>query len=1444
MLSFLLIVASLKSMGGVPIDGRCFSDGVVAADRHMDHGIAEICIKDDISMVKTTSKQFANTTKYANVVLRKMLVQNYEECNPVEVANGPIMIFKPNEDLMLIPHTYACRVECTISLNEEDATIILHSDKLNHYEVMGTTTANRWFQGSTTYSLEHTCEHIQVTCGSNSLGFHACFKYHMACIRLMNRSYMPAFMIQSVCQNKELIIVGALILIIFGLLYILTLTYICYILIPVFYPITYIYGVIYNKSCKKCYYCGLAYHPFSKCGKNCVCGCMFENSERMKKHRESGMCKGYKSLRAARILCKNRGSSFVLAVILSFLLLSFIQPIEGIKLSYQGEIIEIETVTEEFDLVLSKLAEARSLPMAYCVLTAIFSLILAITMVFKSSIESKIMRLYAHYCGECDMIHQRRGLRYFFNGEFTNKCNSCMCGCNYNAEFNNDESDYMIPMDHILKPECSIPGKYQALRRMSRTTDNIILGFLLLLFCLSVSYAEDQCAKIVGSTITDSIECSVWYRLPTSCSEDTNIQQYFKSAKLPEVDVLEVEKLSTKLSNLLAESEASIFPIKSHLLESGALKMFCKELADCKKKTGKVNSELVSRLKSSKIEICAANKDTKICPCFKGEDSCSPSDSMTNAINHYKTHKEIFKDDLYKIIALMVKSYPGILAKELNIALRGKNFTKIKEIAKKMSGKFGEASAATACMNFIEKTLSDTTLANVDTKDIPVVVQSLAIPTVKPFSPTKNIVFVSMVSSTEPIKICKSAKLYRCVHLFAAVIEYYVTCGSDTTKFYKIPDSGISYNMNNRVDLCVADPFCEVNFEVVSDSKKDELSSMSCVQQTSGLQNHTKTWARTKCKKISSQTCLHKGANKTFIECQDGYFYEYHDVVYQSGTDEIGTYCFDRNCKKYSYPHHPVNLVGCILHVNNMNNRKLREIVYEDIEQLKHSIQEAIKTDLVQHKYKLTKDLPKIAPSFKPLSIQGIESDSGIDNAYIETNIIARTGMSTGITLKAKDGKTLFDLIIFIKSAHYESSASLIYTTGPTVGITMQHEEQCTGRCPEKISKKGWLSFSKEHTSQWGCEEFGCLAINEGCLYGNCRDIIRPELQVYKKTLNDDPKIEICIALPEGSYCHELTSFNPVVTDKLEIQFLSNEAGRIPRIFGYKSNKVLTGMINDKGTFSRMCGSVQSFDNQIWGSGTAKFDYICHAARRKEVTISRCYDNFYEACLNLNQERDMVFDDKTNKILSLNKLLGEIRVKVKLGDIRYKVFEKEPSMDVKLSCAGCLNCIKGMDCELNIISSSDTVCPLVSNCQLFHNNIKIEANTQKYGIKAKCAENKVTITVCNIQVEAQAMVVDKHETIEVGNSDQTYFVKEKDIRCGTWLCKVADQGISSILSPFFSIFGTYGKIAFYTVLGVLVAALLIYLLLPMCGRLKDLLQKNDIEYHRENFGYKSLPYRR
>ncbi|QLA47047.1 polyprotein [Pacora virus] len=1430
-----LLAIMLMYSYGVPINNRCFEEGVLVDEQQNEWGIAEICVKDDISMVKTLSKQHGNTSRYTNIVMRRMLIQNYENCNPVEVPNGPIMIFKPDKNMVLVPHTYACRSDCTISLDKDDASIILHSENLNHFEVMGTTTATRWFQGSTSYSLEHTCEHIQVTCGSKILTFHACFKHHMACIRLLNKSYMPAFMINSVCQNKELIIMTCLILIIFSILYLISFTYICYILLPVFIPVTYIYAKFYDKFCKKCVYCGLAYHPFSKCGKNCVCGSLFENSERMKMHREAGLCKGYKYMRSARVLCKNKGSNFSLAIILAVLLLSFIQPIEGVKLTYNRTEIPLESLSHELDKMVDLIHLGKVCPMIMAITVSVIMLITITIWLSSNKLEEKYLSKYLYYCNECEMTHPRVGLKFYLNGDFTNKCNSCMCGVQYDQEAMNNDPDYVYPKMHQITVGCYAPAKYYTRRALHTATFSYSIIMLIICLIISGTFAteSDKCLQPTNfRSVSNPIHCSVWAKAKT-CTPSLFSAAIQRTLILKREEAY-YEKMHKDLMEILHDTERSDDPFKSFLLEDTASKVYCNEIKTIDQATRKYNIKFKELIKKSNLEICSQKKAVKICACFEegSNSNCDPDDTMGEVVTFYTTHKNVYHSDVRKIVTAIIEVFPGLAAKEFMIAMNQTKYSSLKTLTETTKGFFTLAKGTKAALALLCKAVADSTLEN---ETIP---KPLMVRAVESFPTTwkTNSIFANMAEASD-VKECNSPSVIRCSLPFSARLLFYINCDSQNNKFYQVVDGSYAYKQKEE-KICAADSFCDRNLDKVPVSDKEKLMTLSCIKITPDKSHMPNSVAITKCKKVATHTCKYKTKNVTFVECLNGLYYEY-DELFQSPREDIGVYCFHKSCSTKRYGHHPSNLAECTNVGNQMQSKSLRKISYEDIEHFKHSLEESIKTDLVEHKYILTENLPHVIPAFRPVSIQGVEVDSGIQSSYIETNVQVQTGLATGLKVRSKDGQELFDLIVFVKSAHYEVAMEEIYKTGPTIGMNVQHNEKCTGSCPENISKAGWLSFSKERTSRWGCEEFGCLAIDEGCVWGTCQDIIKPDMTIIRKATTERPSIEVCISLPDGSYCHPISNFNSIITDKVELQFISNEAGRIPKLMGYKSNKVLTGMINDIGTFSKMCGSVQLYNKTMNGAGNAKFDYLCHSAKRKEIVVTRCFDNFYGSCLLLKPEESIIYDPKEKRAMLLNRLMGEIRLKIKLGDLAYKTYEQQPSFDFKASCVGCLDCLEGVHCQLDIISTIETVCRVDSSCSPIFNNIRITPETTKYGMKFKCRSPDLSISLCGNKVEVQISIISAHDTVQVGNSDQTYYIKENDLRCSTWLCRVKDQGISAIFGPIFSIFGKYADIAIYTIIGIVILLITIYFLLPVCARVKDIMVKNEIEYLRESKGIKT-----
>ncbi|QLA47007.1 polyprotein [wongal virus] len=934
---------------------RCFSGGYKIFGAWSNKSLSDICLKDDVSQFKIMVYHQKNSSGIFayNEAWRKWTTQDWYDCNPKKTELGPISVLNIDAEMSLTSTSFACTRDCMISLDKDNAEVVLTSSGLNHFEIAGTTINSGWFKTSATIKLDQTCEHVKVTCGPKSLQLHACFKNHMACIRFLHKTILPATMATSICQNIELILMTTFALIIFCILILLMKTYICYLLMPIFIPVAYIYGFIYDRACKKCQLCGLVYHPFTKCGSHCVCGMRFEGSESMKKHRDQGNCPGYKFTSTARCLCKSKGSAFSLSIILAFLALGFITPIQGLVL----------------------LEDKQSIPLA----------------------------------------------------------------------------------------------------------------------------------------------------------------------NLPE----------------------------------------------------------------------------------------EPTNYLTTGIAKCK------------------------------VMARG------------------------ACKRF---------------------------------------------------------------------------------------------------------------------------------------------------KDITQKTIL----------CQDGNYYPDKDGVMPLGPFDPEEVCLSKPCGAVVYPFLKESITNCTWDNPRLVPTRVKEINHQDFEHYKQSLMQKLQNDMTINNFHLTKNLPHFIPQYKYLTIQGVETTDGIDNAYIKLEIPALTGTATGISVSTPNGQHLFDLIVYIKISKIQSTYNFQYYTGKTIGINTIHTEKCTGTCPKDIEhKSGWATFSKERSSNWGCEEFGCLAIETGCVYGSCQDIIKREYEIYSKSEDDKTITEVCISMTDKTFCGTVDATTPIITPDLELQYKTVETTTLPKNIVMSNHKLFKGQINDRGSFGKYCGNYQVYKNQTLGQADVKFDYICHAASRKDIVIRKCFNNDAQSCAVLTEDKDLIFEELDNTVTVHNnkKITGTIAVKAILGDFSYKLFAQELTADFEASCIGCYNCIAGITCNIKIKSEIGAICNLDSPCSTFTNRILIQPGETTHAIKLKCSKpfetNDLTFKLCKSSITAHLTQTKAHDNLQLSTGEQSTYIHEEDLRCQTWICKVQEEGLSFILKPLVDWLGSFTWPIATLLIVIVCLFIAVYIFMPMCMKLKDLLKKNEYEHMQE-----------
>ncbi|AXP32059.1 glycoprotein precursor [Sedlec virus] len=1434
------LAASAVPLQNHPVGDRCFSGGHMFKNLNQTEGISEICIKDDISMVKSVVVSHRSGGAVQNWIrfYRLFIVKSWQECNPVKDKHGNIMVIDIESGLVIKPVMYTCRADCEIHVNREEAEITLVSQKMNHYEVIGTTVSSGWFKQSISLSLEHTCEHVTINCGLKSTQLHACFRNHRRCVRYFHNTILPGYMAESICQNIELIILIAFSAMIFALLMMMSRTWLIYTLLPIFVPLAYLYGYIYDKSCKKCNSCGLAYHPFTKCGKYCCCGQRFTSSEEVKAHRINGFCEGYKSLRTARVLCKSKGSSLMISIFLAIGILSFITPVQSLTIKTDlDRTININDLPDDYVNLNNEVGEYRIVGLvtimgAYLVL----GLYLSLT-VFGKKIFNYLFKKFYKNCNECSMIHERSGLT--FNGDFTNKCGTCICGYEENIYYG-AEDEYMsrITDMHKLKESC----RYKPYTRYHRNFTIIVLALMIAYsMFVTVAYADelDDCLNYTRQLGLDDIENCTGLMLPISCENndnDKNPNQIFASLKakgvVDELDKPDFELARENYNTIMSAVELTTNIHRKILLEYIGYKSHCKLFSGIKKHAGSANVAWRAYIASHQLEACGAYPHKFICKCLIDTKGCHDTgfDGMSELSNFYTSNSNNYNLDLNVCLKTISVALRGLTTNVISMYFTTNKFENLTNYLNVIKSKLGDNVQLKGLIDYTtmllslsiskspEKAWSFTTIGSNFADNV-----ALGVTLYKPTAEG------SLTTS------CKNAQKLVCNNPRRADrIHTYLLCGErDRWHAYMWPT--MHTVSRDESTLCLGDYHCNLKYVPVTGDTFAELVKMTCKYTEYSPNPGPMNISRKSCAMSKSGTCTTLENHPwSVVECIDELVY-FTESIEHALDGNINSFCLSPKCKSGRYPIERSWLKDCVWKEIYKHNNKLKVIEHIDMASYRKSMESEIKTDLVLHEFAATKNLPKTVPQFKSLTLSGTVTSEGLQNTFIKGQIPAITGVSEGFHVYTPDGNILFDVVIYIKKAYYRASYEKIYSTGPTISINVKHNEQCTGSCPSTIPRaEGWLAFSKEHTSNWGCEEYGCFAIGSGCLFGSCQDVIRPELDIYRKVGTEQSIVEMCMTLPHDTYCTKLDVLEPIISDNVEIQFSTVDSVHMPNLIAIKKGKIYTGQVNDLGSNTRTCGSVQLVNNTVYGFGTPKFDYICHAFKRKDVVVRRCYDNFYEACDLLEKRNDLIINDqiKNMSISQLGLNLGVIDFRLSFGDIIYKQFAKEPDFDIKAECAGCINCNEEISCQFTVETTVEFNCKVATDCVAYTNYIMFSPAARKYSIKIACSDKRDTVKfkVCQKDVDAGLTLKAYSPNLDLGVVDESHYVKEQDLKCGTWLCKVQEEGLSIIFKPFLDKFGTYWARFLIGVIIVIFVLFLIYILIPVFKKIKDILQKNHEEY--------------
>lgn len=1450
MFSILLVVIVFAVAEGAPYE-QCFSGGMkILTIAESRKSFPKLCLRDDVSMIKTESsavKKEEEHTIFKNEAYRKLLIPEWKDCKPEKKELGDIMILEITESGEILAKTYACFAECTITIDKENGQLIFHTDKLNHYSIMGSTTTRGWFKSNAIISLKHTCENIKIQCGQKHLQVHACFKEHIECKQYLHNTILPGYMANSICHNAEVIILLVFVITIYCILALLMKTYLCYIMLPVFIPFCYTYGRVYNKACKVCNGCGLAYHPFTSCGSVCVCGTRYESSERMKIHRTQGLCSGYKSLRTARRLCKSKGCGFLLAVLLSIFALSFVTPV-GAECQ---DMIDINDLPDILTSANNHLFMHKIL--IYIILGLNCFCLVSVTALFiiVARHGHTILRLFVYKCDSCKMLHEKN--RLIIEDGYSSACGGCTCGCPDDPPMNAYHqisslcvSKYIIKLLKICL--------YISLTCLLSTSVTAVVG---------VAAEEPTLQPILCDSYENFENCTGIGLYTTLCNGKTKpmTNEEIKNSLTENFLFTEAEvKLIGDLSGEYSLTKSAIDGSDNMhirlMLEAKYLSKYC--AVDSNLISNSINSLVAwkAACKLQEMRICIHYSLYKPCKCVFENRDCSSvnrGNEGTYGFTLGRISNTIVTEDLKKMFLLVNYLLPGNTGPYLLYLLENNMFAEAGNLTIKYMEHFKNDMSTKSFFLMMTDMFANlyNTGHSLPSAEPRTVSRKLEIETEFPTGIKQNHLFIDPEK-----KQCHNPMYMKCFarRTLAEVSTYYLLCDkivgrSHTPKDRTVHkwDNNIVYMGTTSDILCYLDKTCLKNFISIEQVDLDKLKKPSVIcrmQKLPEIDNPHNIYIKS-CKPLKTGVCRLQGSRVFLNLCPNNLYYMQLVRGIQDPDSDIGFLCFTANCNP-QFPIHPDSLEGCRFNIPRTIPLQPDIKQIQDLKQFNEYTKNKLFSSLTILNYKPTAYLTHLKPNFQSITTKGIETASGLDDAYITMDLQALSGTAHGYHVTTSDNNLLFDLIITIQNSNISSTYSYEYTTGPTIDFNSVHSEKCTGRCPElgprmlEYTNPDWMPFTREGTSAWGCEEFGCFAIGEGCIAGACKDIIKPEAEVYKKITDEINSVTICFSDSIKSYCKVVTSAEADITDSIELQYKTVESFKLPNRLLVKDHKIYHGQINPLGEFGKYCGNVQLRNNTVIGVGIPVFDYRCHAMSRKDITIRKCYDNNYKSCLNLDALDTMdheFIDLRTIKINQYNKITGQLSVKLKLGSLNFKLFTEKPELDIKTECLGCKKCIQSVICKLTVISDIETTCTVESNCISFMSRILIDPRQKEHNLKLNCdslqSGEQVKLKICNTNINTELIPEAGRELLELAGLGQTAYVVEHDKRCGTWICKVYEEGFSFLWDPIKNWLGSYLWTFYIIIIVVIIMMFSYYILIPVMGKVRDNLKKHEIAYRKE-----------
>jgi len=268
--------------------------------------------------------------------------------------------------------------------------------------------------------------------------------------------------------------------------------------------------------------------------------------------------------------------------------------------------------------------------------------------------------------------------------------------------------------------------------------------------------------------------------------------------------------------------------------------------------------------------------------------------------------------------------------------------------------------------------------------------------------------------------------------------------------------------------------------------------------------------------------------------------------------------------------------------------------------------------------------------------------------------------------------------------------------------------DTCTAGCDDclKALSNTGVNISYADTSNWGCNDWACWAINQGCTCarcfnepnGDCYDVFK----IHKQLVG----LELCIENEVKSECFQVSDNNPTVTNNLKAQFLATNPLLDKKIVALHLNTVYQGEINELGEHDDKFGALQIINpTEINCKPEVVSEHHCIFGQHRWLTVTNCCKDTHhkKQFLQTNAKLRAVADSPsslTNRtLLESVEDYGTLRVIYKMDKFpTSSVNQKGLVRDISIEkFYGCPVCVEGAIVNIKVNAEQKGLYDISSN---------------------------------------------------------------------------------------------------------------------------------------------------